>query len=107
MQSVHDTYKFYIPGLEGVNITIREVELHSENVTVTLEWSQENPSYSYNVTVIPQIELAYNHQCTTCTVQLTLSYNTQYNASVVAIHPCGQSTLTSFIELYYSECCNT
>ena len=69
-------------------------------------WSQENPIYSYSVTVIPQIELAYNQQCTSCTVQLTLSYNTQYYVSVVATHPCGQST--SFTELYYyGECYNT
>ena len=83
------------------NITIKEEELQSESIMITLEWIQENVILSYNVTVIPQIELAYDQQCTTCTVQLTLSYNTQYNISVVATHPCGQSYVTSFVELHY------
>ena len=83
----------------NVTITVQSVQLLSEHVSIILEWSRQNFFYSYNIVVEPQAELTFNGSTT---VQLTLSYNTQYNVGVVATHLCGHvSSVVTSIELYY------
>ena len=67
-----------------------------DNVTVILEWIHENAT-SYTLSTIPQV--AIRNQTTS--VQMTLSYNTLYNVSVVATL-CGQNT-TIVSVLSYGE----
>ena len=72
--------------------------LDEEDVSVILMLSQLNWLYSYNVNVTPPVEMTFNGSTT---VQLTLYYNTQYNVSVVATHPCVDRIITETSVLYY------
>ena len=38
-------------------------------------------------------------------VELKLPYNTPYNVTVVATHPCGLNNVTTSIALYFGEHC--
>ena len=75
--------------------------LESDGVGVTLEFIHENQSlYSYNVNVSPNVTIMFAERTN---LQLTASYNTFYNVSILAIPQCGQRTVTTFIELYYGK----
>ena len=67
------------------------------NVTVTLEWTQLKEAM-YDITVVPPLPISFIGNVSRL---LTLSYNTEYNLSVVAITPCGNAT--SFIRLHYGQ----
>ena len=71
-----------------------------DGVSVTLEWTPEGLSYSYDVIAIPSVEVTYSGRTR---VQLMLSYNTPYTASLVATHPCGKTRNISFFEFFYRE----
>ena len=85
-----------------MNISTTSEQFGHDAVSVTLQWipASFNSLYSYNVIVDPQVQLQFNGSTR---VQLTLSYNTLYNVSVVATHLCGQNTnnMITFVELYY------
>lgn len=83
-----------------VAITSVSEQYEGNGVIVTLEWTQENPLYSYNVSVIPPAEITFTGKAR---AQMKVSYNTSYNVSVMASSPCGRSDATNFTELYYSE----
>ena len=69
----------------------------TESVTANLEWEQEvDDIVFYDVNVIPHVAIRFTGSTN---VQLTLSYNTQYNVSVVATL-CGKNT-TDIIGLHY------
>ena len=68
-----------------------------ENVTVTVEWPQQ-VSVTYTARLSP---LAPTLSTGSNSRQLILSYNTEYNLSVVAVTPCGNAT--AFIRLDYGE----
>ena len=70
-----------------------------DNVTVILEWTPEN-GMSYNVSVVPQVAVRFTGDRS---VQLTASYNTVYNVSVVATL-CGRNNATTATGLSYGEC---
>ena len=71
----------------------------ARGVCVILEWIEEDSiPYSYDIITSPPLEVTFNGSST---IQLTLSYNTLYNVSVVGTHPCVELSVTSFIELYY------
>ena len=91
-------------------ITVIDVSIHlvsevyeSNRVIVTLEWTQIGPFHFYNVSVIPSQSVEVVSRGSTI-AQLTLSYSTPYNVSVVARHLCEQTCgVTNFTELYYSR----
>ena len=68
-----------------------------DNVTVTVEWTQQIGAL-YNVRVMPLVPIVLIGNVSR---QLTLSYNMEYNFSVVAVTPCGNAT--SFITLNYGK----
>ena len=74
-------------------------EFESDGVVVTLEWVQQN-FYSYNVSVVPQLEYTVNEFTR---VQLNVSYNTFYSLSIIASPPCGQNSTVKFIGLHYCK----
>ena len=92
------------------SITVIDINIHpfskvfeSNRVIVTLEWTQASSFHFYNVSVIPSQSVEVMSRGST-RVQLALSYNTQYNVSVVATHICGQTyRVTNLTELYYSK----
>lgn len=71
-------------------------EYSADGVIVTVEWTQQVGAL-YDVTVVPVVPaIMFTGNVSR---QLTLSYNTDYNFSVVAITPCGNAT--AFITLNY------
>ena len=61
--------------------------------TVTLEWPQGNPLHSYQVSVLPQVEITFMGKVR---VQLSVSYDVMYNVSIVMSSPCGQNAAMVF-----------
>ena len=72
-----------------------------ESITVTFELTELNSLYSYYVSAVPQL---ISHVFIGSTViQVNVSYNVHYNASVLAASPCGKNNVTAFTEVYYGE----
>jgi hypothetical protein len=65
----------------------------ADNVTVTVEWSQQ-AYVTYNVTVVPMISIVFTGN-TSC--QLTIPYNMEYNLIVEATAPCRPNTTSSIL----------
>ena len=88
--------------LKQLNITLQSEQFSSRHVTVVLDWMQATESivYSYNIHVVPEVEVMFSGSTM---AQLTLSYNTRYNVSVVATHLCRLASVFSSIELYYRK----
>ena len=63
-----------------------------------LEWDELNPLYSVIITITPETQVDINSRST---ARLTVAYNILYNISVIVSHPCGQSSVTVFSEVYY------
>lgn len=89
-------------------MTVTERNYGVENVTVTLEWSNdESAMFTYSVTVVTDSnELKYinSTDLENSSVLLTISYNTLYSVTISANH-CGQ-ILKNITELYYGEQCH-
>ena len=62
-----------------------------------MEWTQQVEAM-YDVRVVPPAPIVFTGN-TSC--QLTLSYNIEYNLSVVAVTPCGNAI--AFTRLNYGE----
>ena len=60
---------------------------------------QEDTVFQYTFRVSPPLTVMFTGYTSR---QLTLSYNTEYNLSVVAIAPC-RASVTAFMGLKYSE----
>jgi hypothetical protein len=76
--------------------------LEKNGAIVTLGWTQEGPSYSYNVATNPRVEHSnITNYSENIRIQLNVSYNTFYNVNVIASSPCGQ--INDFIGLYYGN----
>ena len=73
-------------------------EYYAGNVSVTVKWTQQVGAM-YNATVIPPVPIMSTGSTSR---QLTISYNTEYNLSVVAVVPCRDNA-TAFIRLHYGE----
>ena len=84
-----------------VNISSISELFESNHVTVTLKWTSESSvqSVAYNVSVVPQGAVKFNGSTT---AQLTLTYNTLYNVSILAAVQCGLNATTSIV-LKYGE----
>ena len=74
-------------------------EYRADGVSVVVEWTQQE-SVSYNVTIIPMVPVIIHTGSTS--VQLTVSYNTEYNVSLEASAVC-QSIVSSNITLFYGK----
>lgn len=91
-------------------MTVTERNYGVENVTVTLEWSNdESAMFTYSVTVVTDSnELNYINSIESdlenSSVLITISYNTLYSVTISANH-CGQ-ILKNITELYYGEQCH-
>ena len=82
------------------NVSVIEQHYSTETVTITLEWSQgEDILYDFTVLTSPHAPVQTNGTTST-RAQLVLSYNTQYNVSVVT--HCGQNSTTT-LQLHYGE----
>lgn len=68
------------------------------NVTVMLEWAQEN-GVTFNVHVFPTVELEYIRNNS---LLLTISYNIQYHINIVT-RLCGQYNTTTTVTLKYGK----
>ena len=77
----------------SLNVTMVNQLLRSDDVTVTLQWPRE-PGAVYNVSVSPEVSytelnsVIYN---IFTLISLTISYDTQYNVSIVS-SLCGITT---------------
>ena len=72
-------------------------EYSADNVTVIVGWTQQIGA-AYTARVMPLVPFMVSGSTIH---QLTLSYNTDYNLSVVAVTPCGNAV--GFIVLDYGE----
>ena len=82
-------------------ITNTSEEYGANNVTIILEWAQEK-NVLYNISIVPQIPIAYYIGSTSLSVRLTVLYNTEHNMSVEAALPC-QNQASSHLQLFYGE----
>ena len=89
----------YTPIIDRYPLTSRNTsEYSADNVTVTVEWTQQVYT-TYDVTVVPPVPIVFT-ESTSC--QLTISYNTEYNLTVEAAAPCRPNT-TALLRLNYGE----
>jgi hypothetical protein len=76
----------------SLNVTMVNELLRSDDVIVTLQWPREDGAL-YHVSVSP--ELSHNERASmehnTTTINLTVSYDVQYNVSIVS-SLCGVTT---------------
>ena len=86
---------------QEVNVTLVLKQYEISGVTVILEWIQERSFCSYNASVVPQVELVFTGDTR---VELTALYNTMYNVTIVASHPCGSSRTYIVLNYSSSEC---
>ena len=80
-------------------LRILDERYEADNVTVTVEWTEEEGVLN-NITVVsivPQVPIEFIGHTS---VQLTLSYNIEYNISVKAALPC-QNEVPSHVQLFY------
>ena len=74
----------------SLNVTMVNQLLRSDDVTVTLQWPRE-PGAVYSVSVSPETPHIKVTNAITITINLIVSYNTQYNVSIVS-SLCGVTT---------------
>ena len=67
-------------------LNISELHYEADNVTVTVEWAQQEPGVVYSVEVSPFVPITNFTETTR--YQLTIPYNETYNFSVMATAPC-------------------
>jgi hypothetical protein len=73
----------------SLNVTMANQLLRSDDVIVTLQWPRE-PGAVYHVDEIAHIEhISMRHSI--FTINLTISYNSQYNVTIVS-SLCGVTT---------------
>ena len=80
-------------------LNITEVQYSIDNVTVTVEWIQELVGITYATEVSPFIPLIFTGNTS---LQSTISYNTEYNFSVIAVASCREN-ITASIKLKYGK----
>ena len=85
--------------IDSPDVIISDIEYGTHNVTVLLRWIPEN-GVTYNISTEPEVETVINFN-TMSTAQITLSYNTHYNVSVLATSVCGRARNHTAIEFYY------
>ena len=79
-------------------MNISEEQYEVDNVMVTVKWAQQ-VGITYAIEVSPWVPLIFNGSTS---LQLTISYNTDFNLSVEAIAPC-RDIITVSIRLQYGK----
>jgi hypothetical protein len=74
----------------SLNVTTVNQFLRSDDVTVTLQWPREAGAV-YHVNVLPQIPHTQLTNVMIAMINLTISYNNQYNVSIIS-SLCGVTT---------------
>ena len=74
----------------SLNVSLVNHLLRNNNVIVTLQWPRE-PGVVYHVNVLPDTPFTKAMSYNTVTINLTISYNVQYNVSIVS-SLCGVTT---------------
>ena len=83
-------------------LNILEPHYDTDNVTVTVEWAQQELGIVYSVEVTPIVPTQSFAESTR--YRLTIPYNKTYNFSVMATTPCRpDATAFKSITLNYSE----
>ena len=67
----------------SLNVTVVNQLLRSDDVTVTFQWPRE-PGAVYHVNALPQTPHVKVTNVMTVTINLTVSYDIQYNISIVS-----------------------
>ena len=73
-------------------------EYRADSIAVIIEWTQRE-GVSYNITIVPTVPMIYTGSTS---VQVIVSYNTEYNVSLEASTVC-QSIVSSNITLFYGK----
>ena len=82
---------------DGVGV-MEQCQFQNDGATLTLEWNKTDPTYSYQVTVIPNLPL--NSSIST-RVHIKVPYNSPHNVSIV-VSSCGKHNTTFFFkEVHY------
>ena len=76
-------------------------EYRANNISIIVEWTEEE-GVSYNITIIPMVPITFTESTS---VELIVSYNTEYNVSLEAVAVC-RSVAPSHIRLFYGEFSN-
>ena len=85
-------------------LNILEPRYDADNITVTLEWAQQEPGIVYSIGVSPFVHVLIIHFTETTRYQLIIPYDETYNFSVMATTPCRPNTTAfKFITLNYGE----
>ena len=74
----------------SLNITVLNQLLRNDDVTVTLQWLREAGAV-YSINISPQTPHTVLTNVMIIMINLTVSYNTQYNVSIVS-SLCGVTT---------------
>ena len=75
---------------DSLRVSLVNHFLTNDNVTVTLQWPLEDGGV-YRVDVLPHTDLTKTMSHNTNTINLTISYNIQYNVTIVS-SLCGVTT---------------
>ena len=65
-----------------------------DHVLMTLEWTQNDLTYSFHITVAPPLPQV-NFSTTSIQAQIRVPYNVAYNVSIL-VPSCGQYNVTAF-----------
>ena len=89
---------YFLDPSEIDPIVVISEEFEADNVTVTVEWTQQEGA-AYQIIIVPQIPINFTGETS---IQLILPYNTNYNLSVKSALPC-QHQAQSHVLLFYGE----
>jgi hypothetical protein len=89
-------------SLDTIVISVsEEYRADSCSISVVVEWTRRE-GVSYNITIVPMVPVTYTGSTS---VQLIVSYNTEYNVSLEASAVCQRSIASRHIRipLFYGE----
>ena len=89
---------YFLGPSESGPIVVTSEEFGADNITVTVEWTQQE-GVTYHIIVVPEIPMNFTGESS---IQLILQYNINYNLSVKSVLPC-QYQAHSHVQLFYSE----
>ena len=93
----------YIVYSNSLEVAVVVLSFGVDNTTVSLLWTQQESSLVfYNVSIAPQAAVMFVPGSESITIQLTVSYNTWYNVSIVGTL-CGRRISSTTVELDYGK----
>ena len=77
------------------------VHVRSDHILMTLEWTQNDLTSSFHITVVPPLPQV--NFSTSTQAQIRVPYNVVYNVSIL-VSSCGQYHVTAFYkEVFYGR----